>query len=138
MADLFQTSRTNVVEHIKHIYEEKELDEASTCRNFRQVRKEGNREVNRELPFQSGQFCGTERHISKRGNKYLRKTGYELMQSLVMHKPEGDPVFEFIQKKRSEGKCGKEAMVAGLNKFLRVYYGKVSELYSSINEESLF
>lgn len=89
-------------------------------------------------PYQSGQFCGTERHISKRGNKYLRKTGYELMQSLVMHKPEGDPVFEFIQKKRSEGKCGKEAMVAGLNKFLRVYYGKVSELYSSINEESLF
>lgn len=51
MADLFQTSRTNVVEHIKHIYEEKELDEASICRNFRQVRKEGNREVNRELPF---------------------------------------------------------------------------------------
>ena len=36
----------------------------------------------------------------------------------------------FIQKKRSEGKCGKEAMIAGLNKFLRVYYGKVMELYS--------
>lgn len=51
MADLFQTSRTNVVEHIKHIYAEKELDEASTCRNFRQVRKEGNREVSRELPY---------------------------------------------------------------------------------------
>ncbi len=51
MAELFQTSRTNVVEHIKHIYEEKELDENSTCQKFRQVRKEGNREVNRELPF---------------------------------------------------------------------------------------
>ena len=51
MADLFQTSRTNVVEHIKHIYEEDELDENSTCRNFRQVRKEGNREVAREIPF---------------------------------------------------------------------------------------
>jgi hypothetical protein len=51
MADLFQTSRTNVVEHIKHIYEEGELDEASTCRKFRQVRKEGSREVSRELPF---------------------------------------------------------------------------------------
>ena len=51
MAELFQTSRTNVVEHIKHIYEEKELDETSTCQKFRQVRKEGNREVNRELPF---------------------------------------------------------------------------------------
>ena len=42
MTELFQTSRTNVVEHIKHIYEEGELDEISTCRNFRQVRKEGN------------------------------------------------------------------------------------------------
>lgn len=51
MAELFQTSRTNVVEHIKHIYEEGELDEVSTCRKFRQVRKEGNREVTRELPF---------------------------------------------------------------------------------------
>ncbi len=51
MAELFQTSRTNVVEHIKHIYEEKELDETSTCQKLRQVRKEGNREVNRELSF---------------------------------------------------------------------------------------
>ena len=47
MAELFQTSRTNIVEHIKHIYEEGELDEESTCRKFRQVRKEGNREVAR-------------------------------------------------------------------------------------------
>ena len=40
MADIFQTSRTNVVEHIKNIYDESELDKESTCRNFRQVRKE--------------------------------------------------------------------------------------------------
>ncbi len=51
MAELYQSSRTNVVEHIKHIYEEGELSEESTCRKFRQVRLEGNREVNRELPF---------------------------------------------------------------------------------------
>lgn len=51
MAELFQTSRTNVVEHIRHIYEEGELDESSTCRNFRQLRKEGNRQVNREIPY---------------------------------------------------------------------------------------
>ena len=51
MADLFQTSRTNVVEHIGHIYEECELDEKSTCRKVRQVRKEGNREVSREIPY---------------------------------------------------------------------------------------
>ena len=51
MADLFQTSRTNVVGHIAHIYEEFELDENSTCRKFRQVRKEGNREVSREMSY---------------------------------------------------------------------------------------
>lgn len=51
MAQLYQTSRTNVVEHIKHIYEEGELALEATCRNFRQVREEGNRKVERELTF---------------------------------------------------------------------------------------
>ena len=51
MAELFHTSRSNIVEHIGHIYEEGELDEISTCRKFRQVRMEGNRQVTRELPF---------------------------------------------------------------------------------------
>ena len=89
-------------------------------------------------PYQSGSFNATERHISKRGNSYLRKTGYEIMQSLIMHQPENDPVYDFILKKRSDGKCGKEAMIAGLNKFLRIYYGKVSELYDDINEQLIF
>ena len=53
------------------------------------------------------------------------------MQSLLKHKSSDDPVYDFIQKKRSEGKSGKEAMIAGLNKFLRVYYGKVTALYSN-------
>ena len=77
-------------------------------------------------PYQSGSFNATERHISKRGNRYLRKTGFEVMQSLIQHKPADEPVFAFIEIKRSEGKCGKEAMIAGLNKLLRIYYGKVT------------
>jgi len=89
-------------------------------------------------PYQSGAFNATERHISKRGNSYLRKTGYEVMQCLIQHKPEGDAVFDFIQKKRSEGKCGKEAMIAGLNKFLRIYYGRVTETYKVIDEQFIF
>ena len=89
-------------------------------------------------PYQSGSFNATERHISKRGNSYLRKTGYEIMQSLIQHKPIGDPVYDFICKKRLEGKCGKEAMIAGLNKFLRIYYGRVTELYKEINEQLIF
>lgn len=41
MAELFGTSRTNIIEHINNIYAEEELDKESTCQNFRQVRKEG-------------------------------------------------------------------------------------------------
>lgn len=51
MAELFQCSRSNIVEHIQNIYEEAELEEKSTCRNFRQVRIEGSRQVSREIPF---------------------------------------------------------------------------------------
>lgn len=51
MAELYQSSRTNIVEHIQHIYEEGELQEESTCRKFRQVRLEGTRQVSREIPF---------------------------------------------------------------------------------------
>lgn len=51
MAELFKTSRSNIVEHIGNIYDEGELDKNSTCRDFRQVRKEGNRNVSRNIPF---------------------------------------------------------------------------------------
>ena len=51
MAELYGSSRTNVVEHIKHVYEDEELNEEATCRKFRQVRQEGNREVTREIPY---------------------------------------------------------------------------------------
>ena len=50
MEELFQSSHANVVEHIKNIYSEGELDESSTCRKFRQVQTEGSREVTREIP----------------------------------------------------------------------------------------
>ncbi|AWB83088.1 virulence RhuM family protein [Corynebacterium liangguodongii] len=51
IAELFETSRTNIVEHIKHVYEEGELDKAATCRKFRQVRTERSCTVTREIPF---------------------------------------------------------------------------------------
>jgi len=51
LADLFQTSRTNVVEHIANLYAEGELSQEATCREFRQVRTEGPRQVARALPF---------------------------------------------------------------------------------------
>lgn len=49
LAALFKGSRANIVEHIQNIYKEGELDEVSTCRNFRQVQLEGKREVKRNI-----------------------------------------------------------------------------------------
>lgn len=51
LASLYGSSRTNVLEHIQHIYADEELEESATCRKIRQVQKEGNRNVNRETLF---------------------------------------------------------------------------------------
>ncbi len=70
MAELFGTSRTNIIEHINNIYKEEELDKESTCQNFRQVRKEGNRKVTREIPFYNLDMI-----ISSAGGKVLIGAG---------------------------------------------------------------
>lgn len=84
-------------------------------------------------PFQSGQFVATNRRITKRGNKHLRKVGYEAMKSLKTVKPTRDnAVYLFILKKEDEGKGSITAKIAGLNKFLRIYYARVMEVYNNL------
>ena len=51
LVELFQSSKANISEHIKSIYDEGELDEASTVRKIRTVQIEGNREVKRQTTF---------------------------------------------------------------------------------------
>ncbi len=83
-------------------------------------------------PYQSGQFEGTNRHISKRGSKSLRKCGYEVMMALKSSKPKEDnAVYEYMLKKEAEGKNKKLVKIAGLNKFLRMYYARVMEVYQN-------
>ena len=84
-------------------------------------------------PFQSGQFVATNRRITKRGNKHLRKVGYEAMKSLKTVKPTRDnAVYLFILKKEDEGKGSITAKIVGLNKFLRIYYARVMEVYNNL------
>ena len=81
-------------------------------------------------PYETGKFVGTKRNISKRGSPTLRKIGYEIMHSLKVVKPSEDSaVYDFIIKKENEGKPKRVAKIAGLNKFLRIYYARVMELY---------
>ena len=84
-------------------------------------------------PYQSGQFEATNRHISKRGNKYLRKTGYEIIKSVKGNAKNENELRTYIIKKESEGKSKKVAKIAGLNKFLRIYYGIVKKKYKELN-----
>lgn len=81
-------------------------------------------------PYESGKFVGTKRNISKRGSATLRKIGYEIMHSLKSTKPSEDSaVYDFIVKKELEGKPKRVAKIAGVNKFLRIYYARVMEVY---------
>lgn len=80
-------------------------------------------------PYQSGQFEAVRRHISKRGNKYLRKAGYEVMKSIKSFCKVGNELYDYMLQKESEGKCKKAAKIATLNKFLRQYYGILKKKY---------
>ncbi len=51
LANLFQTSRENITLHINNIFNEKELNEISTCKDFLLVRKEGKRSVKRKIKY---------------------------------------------------------------------------------------
>lgn len=83
-------------------------------------------------PYESGQFEGKRRHISKRGSASLRKVGYEAMMGLKITKPTVDnAVYLFMMKKEAEGKPLAVAKMAALNKFLRIYFTRVKALYSS-------
>lgn len=64
---------------------------------------------------------------SKRGSSALRKTLFVIMTVLLQNQPEKDSVYQFLDKKRAEGKLYHVYMTAGSAKFLRVYYGKVRD-----------
>lgn len=83
---------------------------------------------------ESGSYEQKSVPVSKRGSASLRKTLFQVMNVLIKTKPEGDPVYQFIDKKRAQGKPYYVYMTAGANKFLRIYYGRVKEYLSSHSE----
>ncbi len=53
ISELYQTTPQNITLHIKNIYNDAELDEAATCKNYLQVQREGSRDVKREQKYYS-------------------------------------------------------------------------------------
>lgn len=131
MAELYQTSRTNIVEHIKHIYEEEELDSDSTCRKFRQVQNEGNRNVSREIPFynldmiislgyriKSKVATQFRQWATKRLNEYIRK-GFTMDDERLKEAGGGDYWKELL------------ARIRDIRSSEKVMYRQVLDLYAT-------
>lgn len=78
-------------------------------------------------PYQSGQLDINSRHISKRGSSALRKVLFQITEIYILKSPENEPIYQFIDKKRSEGKHYYSYRIAAANKFLRIYYAKVNQ-----------
>ena len=85
-------------------------------------------------PYQSGQMDIYSRSISKRGSASLRRTLFLLMGVYLQNAPVNEPVYQFMDKKRSEGKPYKFYMMASANKFLRIYYASVKAYLDSLDE----
>lgn len=84
---------------------------------------------------ESGSYEQKSVPTSKRGSSSLRKTLFQIMDVLIKTMPENDPVYQFIDKKRAQGKPYYVYMTAGANKFLRIYYGRVKEYLSSLPKQ---
>ena len=81
---------------------------------------------------ESGSYAQKSVPTSKRGSADLRKTLFQVMDVLIKTMPQDDPVYKFIDKKRSQGKPYYVYMTAGANKFLRIYYGRVKEYLATL------
>ena len=83
-------------------------------------------------PCQSGQMDVRSRSISKRGSAALRRTLFLVMGIYLQNAPLDEPVYQFMDKKRSEGKPYRVYMMASANKFLRIYYASVTAYLNSL------
>ena len=86
-------------------------------------------------PYQSGQMDIHSRSISKRGSASLRRTLFLVMGVILQCAPMNEPVYQFMDKKRSEGKPYRVYMMASANKFLRIYYASVKAYLDSLEHD---
>ena len=74
---------------------------------------------------QSGSYQRESNPASKRGSPHLRKTLFLVVEKYLLRSPADEPVYQFLDKKRAEGKPYYVYMTAAANKFLRIYYARV-------------
>ena len=87
---------------------------------------------------ESGKHISKSNPTTKRGSPHLRKTLYQIVCTYLRKAPADEPVYQFLDKKRAEGKPYFVYMTAAQNKFLRIYYARVKEclIMASVQESS--
>lgn len=131
MAELFGSSRTNIVEHIRHIYEEGELDEDSTCRKFRQVRDEGGRQVSREIPhYNLDMIISLGYRVKSRIATHFRRWATERLKEYMI---KGFTMDDERLKELGGGNYWKEllARIRDIRSSEKVMYRQVLDLYAT-------
>ena len=131
MAELFGSSRTNIVEHIRHIYEECELDEDSTCRKFRQVRNEGGRQVSREIPhYNLDMIISLGYRVKSRIATHFRRWATERLKEYML---KGFTIDDERLKELGGGNYWKEllARIRDIRSSEKVMYRQVLDLYAT-------
>ena len=82
-------------------------------------------------PYESREIESHDRKISKKGSPHLQKVLFQVMACIIQNSPVDDPIFQFIDCKRSEGKHCYSYMNAGYAKFLHIYYARVTDYLNS-------
>ena len=131
LCDLYQTSRTNIVEHIQHIYEDGELEESATCRKFRQVRQEGSRMVERELPYYNlDMIISLGYRVRSRVATHFRKWATERLKEYII---KGFAMDDERLKQLGGGNYWKELLdrIRDIRSSEKVMYRQVLDLYAT-------
>ena len=85
-------------------------------------------------PNDSGDVTGRHKAMSKIGASSLRRTLFLVMSAYLENSPPDEPVYQFMDKKRSEGKPYLVYMMASANKFLRIYYATVKAYLNKLEQ----
>ena len=83
-------------------------------------------------PNDSGDVTGRHKSMSKIGASSLRRTLFLVMSVYLQNAPLDEPVYQFMDRKRAEGKPYRVYMMASANKFLRIYYATVKAYLKSL------
>ena len=84
-------------------------------------------------PYQSGNLNVKSCSISKRVSSSFRHTLFVVMKVYLQNAPANEPVYQFMKKKKDEGKHFKVYMIASANKFSKCYYAIIDAYLNEIN-----